>query len=65
MKDVVIYRVVDNQIVSIVGRNLRDDGFYTPEKRLHSALAQVSERYDASIVEAGKYDVGDFWEETK
>lgn len=58
--DVVIYEIDSRKIASIVGKDMRlDEGYYNANKRLGTAQERCNDRFDAMIVPAGVYKVGD------
>lgn len=58
--DVVIYEIATRKIDTIAGKDLRlASGHYNAERRLDTVLPRLNDRYNAEIVEAGKYRKGD------
>ena len=59
--DVVVYNYETRVIERIVGKSmpLNSGSFYTAEKRLETMLERLNEKYNAHIVPAGVYRVGD------
>ena len=58
--DGVIYHIETRKIISIAGRDLREDGgFHTVSRRLETVSARLNDDYDVVDVEAGKFKVGD------
>ena len=58
--DVVIYEIATRKIDTIAGKDLRrDSGHYNAERRLDTVLPRLNNRYNAEVVEAGKYQKGD------
>jgi hypothetical protein len=58
-KDVVIYEIESGKVDTIAGKDLVEGGHFTPSSRLNTVLPRLNDRYDASIVPAGVYKVGD------
>lgn len=57
--DVVIYKIEDRVVASVVGTDMRkDDGHYNANRRLETALDRINDRYAAAIVPAGNYSKG-------
>lgn len=58
--DVLIYEVETGKVDTVAGTNLnRESGFHNAEKRLDTVLPRLNDHYNATIVETGKYKVGD------
>jgi hypothetical protein len=58
--DVVIYEIATRKIDTIAGKDLRpDSGHFNAERRLETLLSRLNDRYNAEIVDAGKYQKGD------
>lgn len=58
--DVVIYERDSRKVESIIGRDMRmDTGFHNANRLLGTAQERINDRYDAMIVPAGLYAVGD------
>ena len=58
--DVVIYEKKTRKVVTIAGSGMPlDSGTLNSGKRCATALSRINKAYDASIVPAGRYKVGD------
>ncbi len=59
--DVVVYQISSGEITNIVGKNLKkNSGYFNAERRVETVLNRMNKYYNAEIVPAGKYKVGDF-----
>jgi hypothetical protein len=60
--DVIVYEIATGIVDTIAGERMREfSGFYNANKRLETVLGRINDRYDAAIVETGKYKVGDVY----
>jgi len=58
--DVVIYEIATHKIETVVGKDMhREKGHFNAERRLETVLPRLNDRYNAEIVEAGKFGQGD------
>lgn len=59
--DVILFNVASREIIQLAGEDmlLSEGSFHTAEKRLMTVLERINSSYDAEIVPAGSYKVGD------
>ena len=63
MYDVIIYELDTGKVESIPGKNMAlNKGFQNAQKRLETVYQRINGRYSAAIVDAGKFKIGDVYE---
>lgn len=60
--DVIVYEIATGRVYNIVGKGLTER---KADRRQDTMLSRMNERYDAEIVETGKYTFGDVYKNSE